>query len=164
MSSRKTIGTQDLILTHCNSHADGYWTDITRTFFRGEPPERILRMYEALLAASRMGINAVKPGVKASHVDSVVRESLTAAGFGDRFKHGTGHGVGFSAIDHRAIPRLRPNSPDVLQTGMVMNIEPGIYFEDFGGMRHCDMILVTPEGCELLTPFQHSIDTLIQYQ
>ena len=76
-------------------------------------------------------------------------------GFGDdAFPHGTGHGVGFAAIDHTARPRLHPAADDVLQPGMVFNVEPAIYLEGYGGLRHCDMVVVTPSGAEVLTPFQ----------
>jgi Xaa-Pro aminopeptidase len=160
-SSRKTLASNELVLTHCNSTLSGYWTDVTRTYHIGEPPARVRKMYEALLAASRAGIATVKPGVHASDVDRAVRSSLEDDGFGEQFKHGTGHGVGFAAIDHRAKPRLRPNSPDVIEPGMVFNIEPGIYYEDFGGMRNCDMVLCTDSGAELLTPFQRTIEELL---
>jgi Xaa-Pro aminopeptidase len=160
-STRAVIGAQDLILTHCNSHADGYWTDITRTYFRGELPKRARQMYEATLEASKAGVDAVKPGVNASDVDKAVRNVLSERGFGEQFKHGTGHGVGFAAIDHRAIPRIQPNSSDVLESGMIFNIEPGIYFEDYGGIRLCDMVLVTQTGAEVLTPFHHTLESLI---
>jgi Xaa-Pro dipeptidase len=161
LSTRKTIAVNELVLTHCNSTLGGYWTDITRTYFVGDPPSKIRKMYDAMLKASRAGIAAVKPGVEASAVDKAVRDSLTDDTFGEAFKHGTGHGVGFAAIDHRAKPRLRPNSPDMIETGMIFNIEPGVYFPDFGGMRHCDMVLCTAEGAELLTPFHQSIAELI---
>lgn len=80
-------------------------------------------MYEATLEASRAGIASVKSGVRAEEVDRGVREIPSERGFGSEFKHSTGHGVGFSAIDHEAIPKLRGNLPDILGTGMVMNIE-----------------------------------------
>jgi Xaa-Pro aminopeptidase len=118
-------------------------------------------MYEAILEASRAGIGAVRPGMNASEVDTAVRNVLSERGFGEQFKHGAGHGVGFSAIDHRAIPRLKPNSPDTLESGMIFNIEPGIYFEDYGGIRQCDMVLVTQAGAEVLTPFHDMIGSLV---
>ena len=74
-------------------------------------------------------------------------------GFGNAFLHGTGHGVGFVAIDHDASPRLTPGSSDVIEAGMAFNIEPGAYFEGWGGARHCDMVLCTEAGAVLLTGF-----------
>jgi Xaa-Pro aminopeptidase len=162
-STRKPIAANELVLTHCNSTLAGYWTDVTRTYYVGDPPPRVRKMYESLLKASRAGIAAVRPGVAAHDVDKAVRDSLVDDGFGEQFKHGTGHGVGFAAIDHRAKPRLRPNSPDKIEPGMVFNIEPGIYF-DFGGMRHCDMVLCTESGAELLTPFHQRLEELVLIQ
>jgi Xaa-Pro aminopeptidase len=100
------------------------------------------------------------PGVEAQAVDQAARDVLAAKGLGAAFKHPAGHGVGFAAIDHNARPRLRPGSPDVLLPGMVCNIEPAVYLDDAGGLRHCDMVAVTDGGVELLTPFQATLDEL----
>lgn len=75
-------------------------------------------------------------------------------GFGAAFKHSTGHGVGFEAINADARPRVHPLSPDTLAEGMIFNVEPAAYFEGYGGVRHCDVVAVTERGCDLLTPFQ----------
>lgn len=151
----------DLALVHCNSYAGGFWTDITRTFCLGEPGDEQRKMYEAVFDALEEAVKAIRPGVKASKVDRAAREVLKNRGFGKAFKHGLGHGVGFHAIDHSALPRLHPASPDRLETGMVFNIEPAIYIENFGGMRHCDMVAVTEDGAEILTPFQNGIEQMI---
>ena len=94
--------------------------------------------------------------MNAADVDAAARDVLKMRGFGPQFKHSTGHGVGFSAIDANAKPRLHPKSEDTLEAGMVFNVEPAIYFEGYGGMRHCDMVAVTDSGAEVLTPFQSS--------
>jgi Xaa-Pro aminopeptidase len=159
-SRARRIESGDLVLVHCNSYADGYWTDITRTFCSGETDDLKLRMYDAVFAARRAAIEAVRPGVKASEVDAAARQVLTERGFGEAFKHGLGHGVGFAAIDHNATPRLHPASPDVLEVGMIFNVEPAIYLQGYGGLRHCDVVLVTEEGAEVLTPFQSKIAEL----
>jgi Xaa-Pro aminopeptidase len=150
-SRSRRIVPGDLALVHCNSYADGYWTDITRTYSIGEVDSRIADMREAVLSARAAALQAIAPGVKASEVDRAARRVLEQRGFGAEFKHSTGHGVGFAAIDHAARPRLHPNSPDVLETGMVFNIEPAVYLENFGGIRHCDMVAITPAGLDLLT-------------
>jgi Xaa-Pro aminopeptidase len=103
--------------------------------------------------AGRQALAAVRPGTKASEVDRAAREVLARRGFSKAFKHATGHGVGFAAIDHNAHPRIHPLSDEILEAGMVFNIEPAVYFTGIGGMRHCDMVAVTPQGGELLTPF-----------
>ncbi|HKC63943.1 MAG TPA: Xaa-Pro peptidase family protein [Pyrinomonadaceae bacterium] len=161
ISRTRKIRTGDFVLVHCNSYADGYWTDITRTFSVGEIDERKRAMYEAVFAARRAALDTVRAGVKASEVDRATRDVLTERGFGEGFRHGLGHGVGFHAINHNAPPRLHPASEDVLETGMVFNIEPAIYMDGYGGLRHCDMVAVTKKGVEVLTPFQSSVEQLI---
>jgi Xaa-Pro dipeptidase len=163
-SRPRKIQTGDLVLIHCNSYADGFWTDITRTFCIGEPNQQQRKIFEAIFDARDAAVAAVRPGVQASAVDKAAREKLKEHGFEKEFRHATGHGVGFVAINHNALPRIHPQSRDILETGMVFNIEPGIYIEGIGGMRHCDMVVVTENGVEILTPFQSSMEDLILQQ
>ena len=151
----------DLALIHCNSHADGYWTDVTRTFSLGEPDRQLRDIYEAVFNARAAALAEIQPGVAASQLDSAAREMLRARSFAQQFTHPTGHEVGFGAIDHTARPRIHPKSPDVLETGMVFNVEPAVYVEELGGVRQCDMVAVTEHGYELLTPFQTSLHDLV---
>ena len=160
-SRAKPIQGGDLVLVHMNSYADGYWTDVTRTFVMGKPSDRQQQMYEAISVARAAALKAIRPGARAAEVDSAARDALKGRGFGPHFKHSTGHGIGFSAIDANAKPRLHPKSDDTLEVGMVFNVEPAIYFVGYGGIRHCDMVTVTESGAELLTPFQGSMDELI---
>lgn len=161
--SRATVVRRgDLVLTHCNSHADGYWTDITRTYCMDRPSRDQQRIYEAVFEARQAAFEAIRPGVIASEVDRAAREVMRSRGFADQFKHGTGHGVGFCAIDHNAMPRIHPKSGDVLETGMVFNVEPAAYDESFGGLRHCDMVAVTATAWELLTNFHNRVEDLIR--
>ena len=150
----------DLVLVHCNSYLNGYWTDITRTFCLAPIDEQKQRMYEAIFAARDAALAAIHPGVRAADVDHAARVVLTDHGFAKEFKHGLGHGVGFAAINHNAVPRLHPASDDLLEPGMIFNIEPAIYFEGFGGIRHCDVVLLTDHAPEVLTPFQSTIESL----
>ncbi len=159
-SRPKQIEWGDLVLVHCNSYADGHWTDITRTYFLGELEQRATQMYEAVFAAREAALAAIRPGVKAADIDKAARDVLEKRGFGHQFKHSTGHGVGFSAISANARPRLHPKSPDILQIGMVFNVEPAIYFDGYGGIRHCDMVTVTEGSAEVLTSFQCQINEL----
>jgi Xaa-Pro aminopeptidase len=152
-SRSRRIEAGDFLLVHCNSYADGYWTDITRTYCLGEPSQQQVRMYQAVMAARDAAFAAIAPGVRASDVDRAARDEIDRRGFGGAFRHATGHGVGFAAIDHNAIPRIHPQSSDRLERGMVFNVEPAIYLERVGGLRHCDMVAVTEDGMELLTPF-----------
>jgi len=150
----RSVQTGDPVLVHCNSYADGYWTDITRTYHLGDSEDRIDAMYGAIFEARHAALMAIHPGVKASEVDAAARDVLQSHGFGDAFKHGLGHGVGFAAISANSIPRIHPVCHDTLETGMVFNIEPAIYIEGFGGIRHCDVVVVVPTGAEVLTDFQ----------
>lgn len=151
----------ELVLVHCNSYADGYWTDITRTYCLGEPSERQRALYGAVLSARAAALGSIRPGVRAAAVDAVARDVIASHGFGAQFKHSTGHGVGFAAIDARAHPRLHPASTDVLSAGMVCNVEPAIYIDGYCGLRHCDMIVVTEDGAEVLTPFHERLEELM---
>jgi Xaa-Pro dipeptidase len=153
-SRARKIQDGDLVLIHCNSYADGYWTDITRTFCVGNPDDRQAELFEAVFRARQAALDAVAPGVPAAMVDGAAREVLRERGFGDAFRHSTGHGVGFGAIDANALPRLHPRSPDRIEPGMVFNIEPAVYFDGYGGIRHCDLVAATATGYELLTAFQ----------
>jgi Xaa-Pro aminopeptidase len=159
-SGSRKLGRGNLVLVHCNSFADGYWTDITRTYCLGRADERQQKLYDTVFRARREALNRVRPGARAADVDRAAREVLTAAGLGQEFKHSTGHGAGYAAIDHTALPRLHPHSPDVLEAGMVFNVEPAVYVEGYGGLRHCDMVAVTPTGHELLTPFHENLAEL----
>lgn len=153
-SRNREIGSGDLVLVHCNSYADGYWTDITRTWCAGEPDARAKDIFDAVFAAREAALAAIRPGVSSASVDRAAREKMQEHGFGAAFKHSTGHGVGFEAINADARPRVHPLSPDTLAEGMIFNVEPAAYFEGYGGVRHCDVVAVTERGCDLLTPFQ----------
>lgn len=150
----------DFVLVHCNSYVDGYWTDITRTYCLGKPDERQRAMYEAVFGAREAALKVIKPGVGAAQVDAAARQVLTERGFGQYFTHGIGHSVGFSVISADFPPRLHPASPDVLEVGMTFNIEPSIYIEGYGGLRHCDVVTVREDGPEVLTPFQTDVEAL----
>lgn len=152
-SRTREIEDGDLVLVHCNSYADGYWTDITRTWCSGRPDERKKDIFRAVFAARDSALGAIRPGALASAIDEQARRTMREHGFGAEFKHSAGHGVGFEAINAQALPRLHPASPDVLEPGMIFNLEPAAYFEGYGGVRHCDVVVVTEEGCEVLTPF-----------
>jgi Xaa-Pro aminopeptidase len=160
-SRHRAIEAGDLVLIHCNSYVDGYWTDVTRTYCMGEPDERQRRMYEAILAARTAALEAIRPGARAADVDAAAREVLVDGGFGEYFTHGLGHNLGFSVISNEFPPRLHPASPDVLEVGMTFNVEPSIYIEGFGGIRHCDVVTVGEEGAKVLTPFAATIEDLI---
>lgn len=160
-STSRRLAPGDFALVHCNSFVDGFWTDITRTFVIGAPSDRQIQMYEAVFAARCAALDAIRPGAHTAEVDRAARQVLEERGFGPQFPHGTGHGVGYSAIDHLARPRIHPASQEVLEPGMTFNIEPAIYIEGFGGVRHCDVVTVVDEGAHVLTPFLAAMDELV---
>jgi Xaa-Pro aminopeptidase len=143
----------DLVMIHANTCADGYWTDITRTFTVGEPSARQEEMRSAIDEARAAGLQAIRPGIEGAEVDAAVRGVMEAHGLGKAFKHAAGHGVGFAAANPNGRPRIHPCSHDVLQAGMTFNLEPAAYFDGYGGMRHCDVIAVTHNGAEVITDF-----------
>jgi Xaa-Pro aminopeptidase len=150
----------DLVMMHCNSYVDGFWTDVTRTFILQAPDKLQDKIYAAILAARRAALATIEPGVRAAEVDSAARQVIQDFELGQYLKHGTGHGVGFSAMSSHSRPRIHAGSQDVLEEGMVFNLEPAVYIEGYGGVRHCDMVAVTNRGYELLTEFQSDIEHL----
>ncbi len=152
-SRPKKIEAGDLVLVHCNTCADGYWTDITRTFSMGHPDDQRNKMYAAVFAAREAALQAIAPGRRGLEIDGAARRVLEDLGFGKEFKHSTGHGIGFGAISPDGLPRLHPKSEDIVEPGSVFNVEPAIYIEGYGGIRHCDMACVTEKGYELLSDF-----------
>jgi Xaa-Pro aminopeptidase len=143
----------DLVMIHANTTGDGLWTDLTRTFTVGKSDAEQTRMRSAIDEARSAALKEVRPGAAASSVDHAARRTLERHGYGAAFKHPTGHGVGFAAANANARPRIHPQSPDVLAVGMTFNIEPAIYLEGIGGMRHCDVVACTGDGADVLSRF-----------
>lgn len=127
---------------------DGYHSDMTRTFFVGESTAQQRELYEVVLAAQCAGVAAVEAGLSTAQLDSVCRDAITAAGFGEWFSHGTGHGVGLAIHED---PFINHTADLKLQVGDVVTVEPGVYREGFGGIRVEDLVVVTDDGCRVLT-------------
>ena len=128
---------------------DGYCSDQTRTVWVGSVPDEARRAYEAVKESQQAAIEAVRPGIAVGEVDAAARKVLRKAGLGRYFTHSTGHGVGLEI--HEA-PRVAQGQKEILQPGMVITIEPGVYFPGKWGIRIEDMVAVTADGCEVLTP------------
>jgi Xaa-Pro aminopeptidase len=150
---QRVIKEGDLVMIHANTCADGYWTDLTRTYIAGQPSERHRDMRTAICEARAAGLRSIRPGVEGRQVDHAARSVMKAHGLGKAFKHAAGHGVGFAAANPNGRPRIHPLSPDVLGAGMTFNLEPAAYFDDYGGMRHCDLIAVTEDGARVMSDF-----------
>jgi Xaa-Pro aminopeptidase len=127
----------------------GYCSDQTRTVWVGPVPEDARRAYEAVREAQQAALDAVRPGIPVGEVDAAARKVLRKAGLGPYFTHSTGHGVGLEI--HEA-PRVAAGQSEILRPGMVITIEPGVYFPGKWGVRIEDMVAVTAAGREVLTP------------
>jgi Xaa-Pro aminopeptidase len=138
-----------ILLIDMGAFCAGYASDMTRTFHVGKAAARFRKAYKAVLEAQLAAIDAVKPGVAASGVDRVARATLKAHGLEKEFVHSTGHGLGLEIHEG---PRIGRKDKTKLAAGMVITIEPGVYIEGWGGIRIEDTVLVTPAGCEILTP------------
>jgi len=124
-------------------------SDMTRMFFLGRPGKRVTAMYQAVSEAQLAAIDAIRPGRTAADIDRKARRVLNLEGYGKAFVHSTGHGLGLEIHEG---PRLGKQDKTRLEAGMVITIEPGAYLRGFGGVRIEDTVLVTNNGCEVLTP------------
>lgn len=147
-ASEKLIKKGELIVVDMGVLLNGYNSDGTRTFVTGSPTSKQKEIYNIVRDAQAAAIDSIRPGVKASEVDLAARRVIEKAGYGKFFGHGTGHGVGLEI--HEA-PGLGPASNEVLEEGMVITVEPGIYLPGWGGVRIEDMALVTKGGADILT-------------
>jgi Xaa-Pro aminopeptidase len=144
----REIGRGELVVFDMGAQLDGYCSDGTRTYATGEPGEAARAVYDTVLRAQLASLEAVRAGVKGDDVDKVAREIIAAAGHGDRFGHGLGHGVGLEVHEG---PRLSARSDDVLAPGEVVTVEPGIYLPGELGVRIEDLVVVTEDGCRNLS-------------
>lgn len=127
---------------------NGYCSDMTRTIVVGQPTAKHYEVYNTVLLANEEALKAIKAGKTGKEIDAVARDIIKEAGYGDYFGHGLGHSVG---LDIHENPRLSLADNTVLEAGMVVTVEPGIYIPDFGGVRIEDLIVVTEDGIENLT-------------
>ena len=145
----------DPVVVDFGATYDGYRSDMTRTFCLGGAPTGELATVFAVVAASQAaGVASVAPGVAAGDVDSVCRDVIAAAGWAERFEHGTGHGVG---LDIHEGPSVGAGSTAILQVGTVVTVEPGVYLPALGGVRIEDTLVVTASGSRPLTRFPKEV-------
>ncbi|MHB8658521.1 MAG: M24 family metallopeptidase [Solirubrobacteraceae bacterium] len=138
----------ELVVVDWGALLDGYCSDCTRTLAAGDPGSEAQEMYELVFAAQQVGLQAVYAGVHGRDADAAARAVIANAGQVEYFGHGLGHGVG---LDIHEAPRLSQRSQDTLQAGNIVTVEPGVYLPGKFGIRIEDLVLVTEDGCEILT-------------
>ena len=138
----------DFVLVDWGAKGRFYMSDLTRVLATRKISPKLAEVHAAVCRAQARAIACIRPGAVVQDVDAEARAALGESGYVDYFTHGLGHGFGLEI--HEA-PFLRPNTPTVLEAGMVVTVEPGVYIPDWGGVRIEDDVLVTPDGCEVLS-------------
>lgn len=151
LPTSKIINEGDLILTDFTPCLNGYWGDSCSTIVVGAPTTEQSKIFNLVREALEIGINAIRPGIQAKEVDIAMRQHLEAEG---NFGHHGGHGVG---VVYHEEPRITPYNTMLLQTGMVIALEPAVYKNDYG-IRLEHLVTVTNGGCEVLTKFIHRFE------
>jgi Xaa-Pro aminopeptidase len=155
--SERIVRRGELVVVDWGARVGGYCSDCTRTFATGPLPGELARAYAVCLEAQETAVRGIRAGMGGAEADTLAREPIAVAGFGDRFGHGLGHGVGMEV--HEA-PGLRPESTDTLEPGMVVTVEPGIYLPGVGGVRIEDLGVVREGRLEVLTSFRKELVTV----
>ena len=133
----------DPIVIDMGAKVGGYCSDLSRSIAVGEPDETFRKIYDIVLGAQLTAINTVKVGMTGEETDSLSRDVIAEAGYGDNFGHSLGHGVGLVIHEN---PRVGPRSPDVLERNTVFTVEPGIYLSGWGGIRIEDIVILREDG------------------
>lgn len=144
----RPIGHGEPVIIDMGARLDGYAADLTRTIWLGPATPRLWEVYTVVMRAQRAALAAIAPGAVGKEVDAVARGVIDAAGYGDRFLHGVGHGLGVRVHE---VPSLGKVSTDVLAIGQVVTVEPGIYLDGWGGVRIEDVVVVAAGGARVLT-------------
>ncbi|MEL7563860.1 MAG: Xaa-Pro peptidase family protein [Dehalobacterium sp.] len=145
----------DFITLDFGALYEGYCSDMTRTVVMGEPSAKQKEIYQIVREAQEAGVKAVRAGVRGIDGDKFARDVIEKAGYGEYFGHGLGHGIGLEIHEE---PNLNKRNEKMLCAGSVVTVEPGIYLPHWGGVRIEDSVVVTADGCEILT---HSSKDLI---
>jgi len=146
-TAQRRLQQGDLVVVDSVLATDGFFSDLTRTYAVGAPPERARQAYETVRRAQAAAIEAARPGMACGELDRIARRIIEEAGFGPCFTHRLGHGIG---IEVHEPPYLCPGNPEPLRPGMCVTIEPGIYVPGEFGVRIEDDVLITSDGCEVI--------------
>ncbi|AIM15572.1 MULTISPECIES: Xaa-Pro peptidase family protein [Neobacillus] len=155
VASNKVIEKGDMVTLDFGAYYKGYVSDITRTVSVGEPDAKLKEIYQIVLEAQQRGMDGIKPGMTGKEADALTRDYISEKGYGEYFGHSTGHGIGLEIHEG---PALSSKSDIILEPGMVVTVEPGIYIPGLGGVRIEDDTLITNDHNETLT---HSTKELI---
>lgn len=152
-SGTRRLKAGDAVLLDIGGRKDGYPSDMTRVGYCGAPPEGFEDVVAVVERAVKAAVAAARPGVKASEVDRAARETIAAAGFGDRFLHRTGHGLGIEVHER---PYITSTSDVILEAGNVFSIEPGIYLPGRFGVRLEEIVILRENGAEVLSELERT--------
>jgi Xaa-Pro aminopeptidase len=144
----RRVGADELVLLDIGARLNGYCSDMTRTLCIDSLPPHLSEIWRVVLDAQAEAESRVRPGMTGREVDGIARGVIERHGFGERFVHGLGHGIGLEV--HEPPWLIRSRGENVLEPGMVFSIEPGIYLPDVGGVRIEDLVLLTDTGAEVL--------------
>lgn len=152
------LADSEFVLIDWGARGRLYHSDLTRVLVTGKLSPQLQTVYGVVIAAQRAAIAAIRPGAIMKDIDAAARTTIEQAGFGKEFNHGLGHGIGLAVHE---LPRLAPDQSRQLAPGMVVTVEPGIYLPGSLGVRIEDDVLVTPDGCEILTSLPREIEDCI---
>jgi len=155
--TERDLASGELVLVDWGASGRFYKSDLTRVLPTRKISTKLEEVYTVVLKAQQQALRAIHPGVAGHLIDAEARAVIAQAGFGAFFGHGLGHGLGIQVHEG---PALRPGSETLLQAGMVVTVEPGIYLPGWGGIRIEDDVLITPDGCEVLTHLPRDLGAL----
>jgi Xaa-Pro aminopeptidase len=147
----------DALISEARAPIWGYDCELERTMILGPASDAQKRMFDAMLALQETALRALRPGISCADVDRAVRAQYAARGLLPFWRHHTGHGIG---LRYHEGPFLDVNDPTILQPGMVLTVEPGLYAPELGGFRHSDTVVITEDGAEAITYYPRDLDSL----
>ncbi|PKM81288.1 MAG: Xaa-Pro dipeptidase [Firmicutes bacterium HGW-Firmicutes-14] len=156
-ASDKKLEIGEFIVLDFGAVVNGYHSDMTRTVVLGDADNQQREIYDIVLRAQEKAVNMIKPGTKCSGIDLAARDLISLHGYGANFGHSLGHAVGLEIHEK---PGFSPKDETLLEPGMVLTVEPGIYLSGWGGVRIEDLIVVTEDGCEVLSGSSRALISL----
>ncbi len=152
------VQTGDVLVSGASANIDGYLSELERTMVVGEPSREQVRAFDAMLALQARAIEVMAPGVPAGEVELATVRLAEELGVSENLRHHVGHSIGLEG--HEA-PFLDRGDDAVLEPGMVFTVEPGVYVKELGGFRHSDTVVITPDGCRVMTDYPRELKDLV---